>query len=123
MQIDIQARGFKLTEATRTYCDRRLRFALGSMVGDVHSVTIRLADQNGPRGGIDTRCSIRVTLRDGPLVIILQEDTDLYVAIDRAVDRASRTAARRLDKTLSNRRAPDPLPGDEQGGDARDSNS
>ncbi len=123
MQIDIQARGFKLTEAIRTYSDRGLRFALGSMVGDVNSVTIRLADQNGPRGGIDKRCSIRVTLRDTPLVIILQEDTDLYVAIDRAFDRASRTAARRLDKTLSNRRESDPLPGDEQSGDARNSNS
>ena len=121
MQISIQARGFKLTESMYTYCDRRLRFALGSAVGDVHSVMIRLADQNGPRGGVDKRCAVRVTLRDAPLVIILQEDADLYVAIDRAADRAARAVARRLDRVWPNRLAPSPLPSDENGVDTRDS--
>lgn len=121
MQIGIQARGFKLTESLRTYCDKRLRFALGSAVGEVHSATIRLADQNGPRGGVDKRCAVRVTLRDAPLVIILQDDADLYVAIDRATDRAARAVARRLERIWPNRRAPDALPSDGNSVDTQDS--
>ena len=63
MQIGVQARGFDLTEALRDHCERRLRFALESASDKVGSVLIRLTDQNGPRGGVDKRCSIRVILR------------------------------------------------------------
>jgi ribosome-associated translation inhibitor RaiA len=121
MQVGIQARGFKLTEALRDHCDRQLRFALGSASDKVHSVIIRLTDQNGPRGGIDKRCAVRATLHEAPLVIIVQDEADLYVAIDRAVDRAARTIARRLERTWSIRRSSIPLPSDDSDADARTS--
>ena len=89
MQIDIQARGFRLTDGLRTQAERRVRFALGSTSGRVRSVVMRLADENGPRGGMDKRCTIRANLDGGPPVIIEQQEADLYVAIDRAADRAA----------------------------------
>jgi putative sigma-54 modulation protein len=111
MQIGIQARGFTLTDGLHAHGDRRLRFALASVANKVGSVLVRLADQNGPRGGIDKRCTIRVTLHDAPQVIIVQDEADMYVAIDRAADRVARAIFRRLQRTLSIRRAPMPLPG------------
>ena len=107
MQIDIQARGFKLTESLRTHAERRLRFALGSTSGRVRSIVMRLADENGPRGGVDKRCSIRANLPGAPPVIIQHQEADLYVAIDRAADRAGRAVARRLEKA-GGCRAPSP---------------
>jgi putative sigma-54 modulation protein len=104
MQIDIQARGFRLTEGLRTQAERRVRFALGSTSGRVRSVVMRLADQNGPRGGLDKCCTIRANLPGGPPVIIEQQETDLYVAIDRAADRVARAVARRLEKASAGRR-------------------
>lgn len=106
MQIGIQARGFKLTEGLRNHCERRLRLTLGSASSRVRSVLIQLADENGPRGGIDKRCTIRATLRNAPLVIIVQDEADLYVAIDRAFDRVARATYRKLERTWSIRRAP-----------------
>ncbi|MBK8768375.1 MAG: HPF/RaiA family ribosome-associated protein [Burkholderiaceae bacterium] len=84
MQIEIQARGFSLTEALRTQAERRVRFALGSTSGRVRNVVMRLADENGPRGGLDKRCTIRANFPGAPPVIIEQQEADLYVAIDRA---------------------------------------
>ncbi|TSA11136.1 MAG: HPF/RaiA family ribosome-associated protein [Betaproteobacteria bacterium] len=104
MQIDIQARGFKLTEGLRTQAERRVRFALGSTSGRVRSVVMRLADENGPRGGLDKRCTIRASLPGGPPVIIEHQEADLYVAIDRAADRAARAVSRRLEKTSTGRK-------------------
>lgn len=98
MRIDIQARGFRLTEGLRTQAERRVRFALGSTSGQVRSVVMRLADENGPRGGVDKRCTIRAILPGGPPVIIEQQEADLYVAIDRAADRAGRAVSRRLER-------------------------
>jgi putative sigma-54 modulation protein len=106
MQIGIQTRGFDLTESLRNYCERRMRFALGSASGRVRSVIVRLTDENGPKGGIDKRCSIRVALDKAPVVVIVQDESDLYVAIDHAADRVARTMSRRLEKTWSMRRAP-----------------
>ena len=91
MQIDIQARGFTLTRGLRDHAERRLRFAFGPARPEVLRVSVRLSDENGPRGGADMRCRIQVTLAGAAGVVIEDTEADLYVAIDRAADRAGRT--------------------------------
>jgi putative sigma-54 modulation protein len=97
MQIAIQSKGFELTPALRAHAERRLQFALHWAGRDLRSVNMRLSDINGPRGGNDKRCTIQLVLGEQSLVI---EDTeaDLYVAIDRAVDRSKRNLTRRLER-------------------------
>jgi putative sigma-54 modulation protein len=104
MRIDIQARGFRLTDGLRAQAERRVRFALGSISGRVRSVVMRLADENGPRGGVDKRCTIRAILPGTSPVVIEHQEVDLYVAIERAADRAARAVSRRLGKTVAGRR-------------------
>lgn len=96
MHVDIQSRGFELTEALRDYVTRRLAYGLGQSTQHVARVMVQLLDINGPRGGADKRCRIRVKL-DIPLEVVL-EDTqpNLYVAVDRAAERVGRTVARNL---------------------------
>lgn len=108
MKIDIKAQGFTLTEALRLQAERRVRFALGSTSGRLRNVVMRLADENGPRGGVDKRCTIRANLPGGPPVVIEHQEADLYVAIDRAADRAARALSRRLKRTTGWRRVTDP---------------
>ncbi len=96
MQIVIQARGLDLTAELREYVDRRLRFALDWAGYALAGVTVVLSDINGPRGGNDKRCRIRVTGNDGLDMVIEDTQADLHVAVDRAADRAGRTLARRL---------------------------
>ena len=96
MHIDIQARGFTLTRGLREHAERRLRFAFGSARPEVVRISVRLSDDNGPRGGEDMRCRIHVGMAGAPAVVIEDTETDLYLAIDRAADRAGRTVARRL---------------------------
>ena len=50
----------------------------------------------GPRGGVDKRCQIELTLAGQANIMIEDTETDLYFAIDRACDRAMRTLSRRL---------------------------
>lgn len=96
MQIDIQARDFPLTEALRGHIKRRLGFALSARDGHIQRVKVRLTDINGPRGGVDKNCHIQVVLARLPDVVIEDTEADLYIAIDRAADRAGRTVGRRL---------------------------
>jgi ribosome-associated translation inhibitor RaiA len=91
MLIDIKASDFPLTEALRNHADRRLRSALTCCGQHIRRVTMRLSDVNGPRGGADKRCRLRVALAGLPDVVVEDTQADLYTAIDRATDRAGRT--------------------------------
>ncbi len=101
MQIDIQTRHFSLTEALRNHAERRLRFALTCFDEHIQRVVMRLSDINGPRGGADMHCHLQIVLAGLPDVVIEDTEVDLYVAIDRAVDRARRTLVRKLGRQQS----------------------
>lgn len=103
MRINIQTSGFKLTDGLREHTERRLQFALSWARHDVRKVVVHLSDINGPRGGNDKRCYIQVPLPHKPDVVIEDTESDLYVAIDRAVDRAGRSVARRLERQREHR--------------------
>jgi ribosome-associated translation inhibitor RaiA len=67
--------------------------------GAIRSVTVRIADINGPKGGADKRC--HVTIRGAALGTIIIEDlsADPYSAVDLVLERAARAAGRELERT------------------------
>jgi len=105
MLIDIQARNFSLTNALRDHIERRLGFALSSRDEHIQRILVRLSDINGPRGGEDKCCRIQVVLPKLTDVVIEDIELDMYVAIDRAADRAGRTVSRRLARQRDNSRS------------------
>lgn len=96
MQIEIQARDFNLTHSLQDHIQRRLGYALSTRYQHIQRILVRLSDINGPRGGIDKCCQIQVVLPQQSDLVIEDTETDMYVAIDRAAERASRTLGRRL---------------------------
>jgi putative sigma-54 modulation protein len=96
MQINITSQKFSLTDALQQYVKRRLNFSLSTKSEHINKVVIRLSDINGPRGGTDKRCHLHVVLNGMPDIVIKDTQTDMYNAIDRACDRASRTAVRKI---------------------------
>lgn len=96
MKVDVHAQGFPLTDALAEHAQRRLRFALKHATDRVQQVTVRLADINGPRGGVDKRCSVRLVMNGIPDIVMEDTEADMYVAINRAVDRVGRTVLRRM---------------------------
>ena len=109
MQIDIQSRGFSLTDALLSHVRRRLVSTMSYCSGHVNRVVIRLSDINGPRGGADKRCHIQVALVGIPDVVVEDTEVDMYAAIDRAIDRARRTVVRKVDRQLTLIRQHEPL--------------
>ncbi len=112
MQIDIEARNFPLTEAPCTHAERRLRFALTCCGDCIRGVVMRLSDDNGPRDGADKRCRLRVMLADLPDLVVEDTQADLYVAIDRATDRARRTLVRKIERRQARLRQGGPIVSD-----------
>lgn len=103
MQIDIQTFGFTLTDALREHTHRGLGFTLAHGAESIHRVTVRLSDINGPRGGFDKRCHIHVAVAHQADVVIEDTQADMYVAINRATDRAGRALARQIERQRQSR--------------------
>jgi ribosome-associated translation inhibitor RaiA len=67
---------------------------LGKFVTSIERVTVRVTDANGPRGGIDHTCNVKVVLSGLPSVVVERRDVAPHAAIDLAL-RATEQAVRR----------------------------
>lgn len=98
MRIEIKSSGFPLTAALTEHAERRLRFALTRHSDRIVRVVALVGDSNGPRGGTDKFCRIRILLQHASEVMIEDVGVELYAVIDRAAERAGRNVAKRVDR-------------------------
>lgn len=94
----------KLSADSRTldYIHRRFSFAFGRMQHAMQEASITLSDINGPKGGRDKQCRIMVRSNTLPHIVILEKQSELKTAIDRAIARASRNLARQIKRNRAN---------------------
>ena len=90
MQVDISAHGFELTADLREHAERRLHFAHDWARFGVSKLILRFTDFDGLRGGNDKLCHLRIIVPHMREIVIEDTATDIYIAIDRAIDRAIR---------------------------------
>ena len=98
MQIDIQARNFRLTDALENHIRRRLDYAMSPRLDQIQQIRVRLSDINGPRGGADKCCQLQIVLPHLQDVIVNDTRVDMYAAISGAIERAGRAVSRRLSR-------------------------
>ena len=96
MNVEIRARDLDMAEAMRSHLQCRLRFALGRFEDRIRRVIVRLLDVNGPRGGIDKQCRIKLELIPSGKLVIQEASADLVAAIDRGADRVGHAISRKL---------------------------
>jgi putative sigma-54 modulation protein len=96
MKVRLTAHGMELPAELRDYVTRRVHFGLGRFVGKIRSLSVRLADINGPRGGIDKCCHIRVDAGLSQKVIVRERRETIHAAVAFAMDRVERAVGRQL---------------------------
>ena len=105
MRFSVSGDRVKITTGLREFIDRRLYFALGRFGPAIDTVSVRVGDVNGPRGGVDKHCQIVVNLRASRSNPIAVDDSneDLYAAVSQASDRVGRTVARAVERRQGKR--------------------
>jgi ribosomal subunit interface protein len=98
MKLQVHWNGLTATPTLRDHLERRLAFALGRFGEEIRHVHARLADLNGPKGGVDKLVSLRVTGRRLKSLMVTDSDANLCAAIDRAADRIGRAIGRALER-------------------------
>lgn len=102
--LNVRTTGFTLAETERGYLRVRLGKKLGKFSPHIERVTVRFEDLNGPKGGVDIECRIKVVLSGLPSVVVAETAESVQVAFNRAADRCVRTVQKALES--SGTRAP-----------------
>jgi CBS domain-containing protein len=90
--------GVHLSEDSRADIRRKLGRKLGKFAASIERVSVRVKDVNGPRGGIDQLCRIKVVLSEFPSVVFDHQDASAEVAIGGAIAGAERAVRRALQR-------------------------
>ena len=101
MELSVRGLNFDLTDAILGHVRRRLAECLSHYAPRLRSVTARVSDVNGPRGGLDKRCHIEVRGPGFGTACVDAVDPDLYRAVDRAAARLRKQLARELGRHRS----------------------
>jgi ribosome-associated translation inhibitor RaiA len=95
---NIRADRVTLDDDDRVYIRRRLGEMLGKYAASIERVTVRLRDINGPRGGVDLLCRIKVVLSDLPSVVVEEQAASFGPAFTTALSGIERTVQRRVQR-------------------------
>jgi putative sigma-54 modulation protein len=105
--VHVRAVGVELGDDEREYIGQKLAMKLAKFGTMVERASVRVEDVNGPRGGVDKVCRVKVVLFGLPTVVVEQADEAQHAAVDGAMGRTdiavARSLARRRMKPLHGR--------------------
>jgi|SRR5687767_6501664 len=78
----------------RDYTERRLAFAVRRFQQQIRNLRVRLVDLNGPKRGIDARCSVAAELTDGRQVFVAATTAWPFSSVTEAASRLSEALRR-----------------------------
>ena len=96
MNINIRMATKRDSRALRQFAEHALKHKMGSRAEGIRCARIRLQDVNGPRGGVDKICRIRLEVAGRGDVSVSGEATGWYEAVTIAVINARTALDRRI---------------------------
>jgi ribosome hibernation promoting factor len=87
----------------REYASHRLFLALRRFENRIRQVVVRISDLNGPRRGVDSKCSIAVDLVDGRRIFVNATTAWPFTSVKRAASRLNDALRREVDRTAWHR--------------------
>ena len=99
----VRITGVALTDDEEVAIGRKVGTKLGKFSWSIERVTVRARDANGPRGGDDQECTIKVVLSGLPSVVVKRRDAVRHIAIDMALDAVEQAVRRSVDRRRKKR--------------------
>ena len=89
--------------ALREFTTRRLSFALRRFDHRVRRITVRFIDLNGPRRGLDSRCSMALDLVGGRRIVVEATTAWPFASVARAATRLNAVVRKEVGRASSHR--------------------
>jgi ribosome-associated translation inhibitor RaiA len=101
MKLSIRTRHLTLTPETHEEIRSRIYHAFGRISPWVRAVDVTLADTNGPKGGADKQCRLRVRGRGISGVVIEHVGVETVATVSLAAERAEQVILRNVARRRS----------------------
>lgn len=98
MDVQILDRNIGITAAQQEHVDRCLQFAFGRFSSQIRSIEVSLTDVNGPKGGDDLQCRMKVVLQGKGDLLVEGKGVSVEAVVSETADRAALAVSRRLDR-------------------------
>jgi putative sigma-54 modulation protein len=105
MRQEFRYKNSQRSAAAETYARRRADLALDRFVERIDVLAVKFEDLNGPKGGVDKRCTIEVRGRLLRRIASAQAES-YFVATDRAFHKLERSLVRTCERELHRATAP-----------------
>lgn len=103
--VEVRSR-IPLDREVRDEARARIGRRLGRHAGQIRGVLVGFEDLNGPRGGVDTRCRVRVKVRGRPTLVVSATAPDARRALGRATGVLGKVVRRELERSGRSSREP-----------------
>jgi len=98
MKLELRTRHLTAEADLRRLCERSLLHALGRFEDRIRRVQLWIEDVNGPRGGRDARCVLRVGLRHGGSLKVESTQMRPEAAVAHVFDRVREALVRTVER-------------------------
>jgi len=98
VEVQIFDKNVSLTSSQRELITRRLQFALGRFDEKIRGLWVTFSDVNGPRGGNDKLCRVRLRLHEKGEIVLSENSVTIESAIARVADRAAHKLSRLIER-------------------------
>lgn len=98
MKIDITLQQSCSENSLADRIDRQARVALCRFQASIQTVTIRIVDTNGPKGGVDIQCTVLMKLMSTGEIVVRSTGENIFSALSHCLSRADKTISRCLDR-------------------------
>ena len=89
MEVIIRSKTSEINQSLQNHIERRIDFALGRFSPLIDFIKVDLIDLNGPKGGLDKHCEIKVKFIRHGLIIGKATDVAFELAASHGVERAA----------------------------------
>ncbi len=104
MRTNLTVKGVEKTATLNRLLDHKLHYAFDRFGHWVGEIALAIEDLNGPKGGVDKRCRVAITVPRHRSVIVEDRGEDLLAVVSHAIDRAALALSRLRDRRHSRRR-------------------
>ena len=87
------------SEATEVYARKQANSMLSRFAERIRAVSLKFEDLNGPKGGVDKRCTVEIVGQFAPLFASANA-TNYFIASNRAIGKLKRGVVRALERQL-----------------------
>lgn len=98
MDVQLLDRNIGLTADQQVSVERCIQFAFDRFESHIRTVDVSLSDINGPKGGDDLQCRMKIVLTGKGDIVVEGKGISVEAVVAETADRASLAVSRRLDR-------------------------